>query len=52
MTATKLNGTNFFGMGDKNQLSKIMADVIFRPFIINENQFKMFVISASSYRKL
>ena len=50
--ATKLNGTNFFGMGDKDQLSKIMADVIFRPFIINENQFKMFVISASSYRKL
>jgi len=28
MTATKLNGTNFFGMGDKDQLSKIMADVI------------------------
>ena len=50
--ATKLNGTNFFGMGDKDQLSKIMADVIFWPFIINENQFKMFVISASSYRKL
>ncbi len=21
MTATKLNGTNFFGMGDKDQLS-------------------------------
>ena len=52
MTATKLNGTNFFGMDDKDQLSKIMADVIFQPFIINKNQFKMFVISASSYRKL
>src|SRR5690348_17248002 len=35
--SSKLNGTNFFGMGDKDQLSKIMADVIFRPFIINEN---------------
>ena len=46
---TKLNGTNFFGMGDKDQLSKIMADVTFRPFIINENKFKMLVISASSH---
>jgi hypothetical protein len=46
---TKLNGAIFFGMANESQLSKIMADVIFRPFIIKKNEFKMFVINASSH---
>jgi hypothetical protein len=43
----KLNGSDFFGMGNELQLKKISADITFFPFIINEGKFKMFVVDAS-----
>ncbi|CAJ0906518.1 2139_t:CDS:2, partial [Entrophospora sp. SA101] len=43
----KLNGSDFFGMGNELQLKKISADITFFPFIINECKFKMFVVDAS-----
>jgi hypothetical protein len=46
---TKLNGAIFFGMADERQLTRIMADVIFRPFIIKKDKLKMFVIDAFSH---
>ena len=38
---TKLNGA---GMANESQLSKIMADVVFRPFTVKKDKFKMMLL--------
>lgn len=47
LNSTNLAGPDYFGMGNENHLKKIFIDVIFVPFYINGNNFKMFVVDAS-----
>jgi len=45
--STNLAGPDYFGMGNEDHLKKISIDIIFVPFYIQENNFKMFVVNAS-----